>query len=398
MDPKAQALLDQLLERSNDPLLAEDPAPVPAVHAPALSEATREDRMASTVIYVTGSTTINVGPGSIGQPSTTAAAEQARQPSLNGGASAAIVATEKKLRFDKKYRQRQGYDEKFLDGFTIPLPGVTTERAAELLKGDARGPLILHYHHFSLAMNRKRRLQMWSAVNVDYDPDRKSTRDRKEFGTDTWIADPRIPAELQIDDDDFYAPATKIDRGHIVRREDNAWGGSELEIEYANSDTFHWTNCTPQHEAFNREQFSGLWGRFEAHITTSIDAVGHRATIFAGPVLDNQRDPSKDFGNGPVQYPLKFWKVVAAVSRRSGQPTLMAWGFLFDQSGPVDRFGIEAIDFRRFKREQRSLEKLSTLTGVTFPRGLLDADVLKGTNPNETISVDSLESIRLDHA
>ena len=62
--------------------------------------------------------------------------------------------------------------------------------------------------------------------------------------------DPRIPAQVQLGDQ-FYEPARQSDRGHIVRRQDSAWGDTPEEVEFANSDTFHWTNCTPQHAAFD---------------------------------------------------------------------------------------------------------------------------------------------------
>ena len=73
-------------------------------------------------------------------------------------------------------------------------------------------------------MNISRRLQMWSAVNVDYNKAKRTVSGRQFFGTDHWIGDPRIPAKFQLTDADVYGPAGHIDRGHIVRREDNAWG------------------------------------------------------------------------------------------------------------------------------------------------------------------------------
>ena len=135
---------------------------------------------------------------------------------------------------------------------------------------------------------------------------------RQFFGTDHWIADPRIPANVQLADADIYGPAGQIDRGHIVRREDNAWGDTPTDVEFGNSDTFHWTNCTPQHAAFNRsnpgkqwDNVAGLWGGFENHIQQNLLTGEPRACILAGPVLD-PNDPSQDFGTGPIRYPLEM--------------------------------------------------------------------------------------------
>jgi endonuclease G len=336
-----------------------------------------------TIFNISGNTTIYVQGTLASAPIVTPAA--AIEP-----------AVEKKLRFDMNYARRRGYAADFLAGFAIPVPSVEKKRVKELLPGAGGKPLLLKYHHFSLVLNEKRRLQMWSAVNVSYDPAEKTDRPRKEFGTEDWSVDPRVPAHLQLQDDDFYKPATRIDRGHIVRREDNAWGRSDLEIEYSNSDTFHWTNCTPQHEAFNQERQEGLWGQFEAHITANIAAVDRRASLFAGPVLDNANDPKHDYGTGDVQYPLRFWKVVAAVSRDRGAPELVACGFLFDQSGPIERLGLERIDFSKFRRYQVSLKSITKLTGVVFPQVLHDADPLRNAPAvDERLELNALDDVRL---
>jgi len=382
-DSSQQGLLNDLLASTADPLRGEtshtvaDPQPI---SIPWSSE------MTHTIIHIAGNATIHVNPpvAAAAAPVPVAAVAPALPP-----------AVEKQIRFDKNYSNRRGYSSRFLAGYTIPIPTVTAARAGEILNAADGKPRVLKYHHYSLVMNKKRRLQMWSAVNVDYDPDKKSDRDRKEFGTDTWIYDKRIAGEFQIDDDDFYKPATKIDRGHMVRREDNAWGETELEIEYANSDTFHWTNCTPQHEAFNRERSHGIWGKFETFITDHIGAVDKKASIFAGPVLDNANDPSKNYGEGSVQYPLRFWKVVAAVTRAQGPKKLQVCGFLFDQSGPIDRFGLEAIDFSPFGSFQVSLQRITDLTGVEFPKILRDNDAMAGVQPNERLRIESLDKVRL---
>ena len=54
-----------------------------------------------------------------------------------------------------------------------------------------------------------------------------------------------------------------LDRGHLVRRLDPAWGESKALAKIANDDTFHFTNCTPQHENFNQSRLAGLWGQLE---------------------------------------------------------------------------------------------------------------------------------------
>ena len=90
-------------------------------------------------------------------------------------------------------------------------------------------------------MNRDRRLVVWAPSNVDYSATaRGHTKTRKQYGGENWRLDPRVALAapgLQIEDADFYAPAKRIDRGHIVRREDGAWRGTSQEAEFGNSDT-----------------------------------------------------------------------------------------------------------------------------------------------------------------
>ena len=359
--PAQQALLDQLLAATSDPLATlAGSADNSTVQIPGLS--TQPDPMTTNTFNFSGPVTIYV----------------------SGDSGAAIKTTppapEAAIRFDKDYAAKRGYQESFL-GVKVPMPTVKAGRMGEILKDPKGKPLLLKYRHYSLVMNRARRLQMWSAVNVDYSAARRGDKSRSELGTDKWIPDPRIPGQDQITDVDFYKPAGQIDRGHIVRREDNAWGANDEEIEYANSDTFHWTNCTPQHTAFNKENpekkyaRKGLWGEFEAYVQNQLLAGEKQCCILAGPVLAKS-DPSADFGAGPIQYPVKFWKVIAVVNNSRGKRKLTTHGFVFDQTDVVTAFGIEFTP-GVFGRYQKKLLEITALTGVVFDQSLLDADAKK---------------------
>lgn len=284
------------------------------------------------------------------------------------------IVTEARIRFDPDYANRPGYNPEFLDGFTVPTPSAPDDEL--LLSGT--DPVVLDYHHYSLVMHRTRRMAMWTAANVDYNEDRR-WRTREEFGSDTWKPDPRIPISAQIEDVEFYAPARLFDRGHLVRRDDVAWGNTRQEEEYGNSDSFHWTNCTPQHEQFNRDlfQYHGLWGQVENHIASEAGFVGNRLTIMAGPVLSSS-DPRRDFGSGiEVQVPIVFWKVVVVVETTGQQRTLRAYGFLLDQTEAIEQYGWEGR-FRAgvFEEQQFSLAQITARSRVEFPQELHDADPL----------------------
>ena len=362
-----QAMLAKLISESKDPVLTPQ-VPLPSHTQPISVEQRKEDFMN---ITVNGTANFYVG-----KEDYRASVEPRALPEV-----AVVVGVEKKLKFDPDYPHRPGYDSRFLPGFDVPAPIAPLD---EVLKS-GNNAKILRYHHYSLVMHRDRRLAMWAASNIDYSPN-KRWRSREEFGTDTWKPDPRILIETQIEDLEFYEPAAKFDRGHIVRRDDVAWGKTKKEEEYGNSDSFHWTNCTPQHEGFNRDAFGyhGLWGQLENHIAHEAGFLKNVLILFAGPVLD-QNDPIRDFGSGiEVQVPMVFWKVIVAVEEQNGNRNLRAYGFILDQTEAIEEYGWEAR-FRvgKFVEIQESLFNISARTRVRFDQVLHDADPL-ANEPHES--------------
>ena len=84
-----------------------------------------------------------------------------------------------------------------------------------------------------------------AAANVDGD-------NRPKIGKrqgDRWYRDPRIQKSEQLGQEAFEHG---IDRGHLTRREDTAWGEDVDSALRANNDTFHFTKCSLQASPFNR--------------------------------------------------------------------------------------------------------------------------------------------------
>lgn len=359
-DAAQQALLTRLVSESTDPLLSAEAA------LPSGAAAERNEGFMN--IIVNGTANFYLGR----EDGRAAVVQPVKELPVTG--VTLPIAIEKKLKFDSDYPNRPGYHSKFLDGFDVPAP---TAPLGEVLKAGNKAK-VLKYHHYSLVMHEARRLVMWAAANVDYS-ENKRWRTREEFGTDTWKPDPRIPIVAQIEDLEFYEPAAKFDRGHIIRRDDVAWGETMQEEEYGNSDSFHWSNCTPQHEGFNRDAFGykGLWGQLENHIANEAGFLENVLIVLAGPVLDNN-DPSRDFGSGiEVQVPMVFWKVLVAVEEYNQNRTLRAYGFLLDQTDAIEQYGWEGR-FRvgKFKEQQVSLLDITERSRVTFNQILHDADPL----------------------
>lgn len=199
---------------------------------------------------------------------------------------------------DPDYETRRGYDPAFLDGNAISLPSFTDKDREHdrVLVGDSGDPE-LRYHHFSVIMSRSRGLALVTAVNIDGRQDLSVLRT-----DDRWIFDPRIPREMQTGDDLYLN--NQLDRGHLVRRQDPCWGDSMDEAVAANNDTFHFTNCSPQHAGFN--QSPETWHGLEDYILHNAASREMKVTVFTGPVLADDDPPYRG-----VQLPLQYWKVVS---------------------------------------------------------------------------------------
>lgn len=235
---------------------------------------------------------------------------------------------------DEDYTTRRGYDADFL-GIPVPLP--TPRDPDALLTVD--GGKSLHYHHFSLFMHRARRLAALSAANVDASEAAKTPGNRPPGdytrdglagrSSDAWMQDPRIAASEQLAETFFEKDRQSFDKGHVVRRDDVAWGATYEEMRNANGDSFHVTNCAPQVAIFNRSDHGpDNWGDLENLIMEQADS--ERLQVFGGPVF---RDDDPVFNGvdhaGPVSVtiPRRYWKLV--VARKAG--ALQAFGFLLEQ-------------------------------------------------------------------
>jgi endonuclease G len=232
---------------------------------------------------------------------------------------AAAPGAEEVARPTDYYKGYTGYTPDFL-GLAVPLPELTPEQRRNAAKNSAAAegadPTVLPYTHFSVVMNRRRQLAYYTAVNIDgaqtVDVDR---------GRDKWYFDPRIAQSEQIGEELYKRNA--LDRGHLVRRLDPVWGD---QARRGNDDTFHFTNCSPQHEGFNQSE--DLWLGLENYILQRADAADRKVTVFTGPVLDADDPLYKG-----VRLPLAFWKILVYVK---GSGELAAAGYLLDQAQLID--------------------------------------------------------------
>ena len=288
---------------------------------------------------------------------------------------------------DTDYSTRPGYAEDFL-GVDVPLPEpLDLELCAPLIDGGHT----LHYHHFSLVMHRRRRLALFTAANVDGRPDKRKPEPGKSYtrkalgglgpkDTERWFTDPRLGSEFQLPDRFFTKDRGAFDRGHIVRREDVAWGDSYQEVRFANGDTYHTTNCSPQVAGFNQAEGEDNWGDLERYVAAQVK--GDRLTIFAGPVLADD-DPTflgvDDDGPMSIQIPRQYWKLIVAEDGSA----LKAFAFVLRQDladVPLE-FAVDST----WREHMMPVAALEELVGtVRFPDVVRAADQA-GTDTGEAV-------------
>jgi endonuclease G len=315
----------------------------------------------------------------------------AAAPAAAGGAAAGVEGLAEPFH-DDDFSGRRGYDEGFL-GARLRLPTVVDKT---IVSKQDNGDFVLPYEHFSLVINKNRRLALYTASNVDAAPARKHPEPGRDYSRkgltglgkndiEKWFIDPRIPAIHQLPDRFFTNDRASFDKGHIVRRDDVAWGDSFDELRRANGDTFHVTNCSPQIARFNRSNLSGLWGQLENIVLEQ--AATERYCVFAGPVF---RDDDRfflgvdDAGSVRVAIPRQFWKIVVA---RTGN-RFQTFAFVLDQDlSGTELEGLEFAVDKPWRERMISMKDLDDLIpGLSFSSSLLKSDQIDAP-PGEAVRV-----------
>jgi endonuclease G, mitochondrial len=276
---------------------------------------------------------------------------------------------------DADLANRHGYDANFL-GVAVPVPELVDEDIVARLND---GSYELAYEHFSIVMNKTRRIALYTASNVDASAQRKHPEPDRDYSRrglsglgdhdqEKWFIDPRIADDEQLPDKFFTRDHGAFDKGHIVRRDDAAWGDSYDELRRANGDTYHATNCSPQVANFNRSNLQGLWGELENIV--SKQAATERYCILAGPLVRDD-DPMfvgvDDSGTLNIRIPKQFWKIIVAHDGNS----LQSFAFLLEQDLSNLEFAVDA----EWQTRMIAIAELEGESGlVTFPQALHESD------------------------
>lgn len=248
-------------------------------------------------------------------------------------------------------QERNGYDPDFLGGGALSVPLLGLGKWA----GDAApvegGPeFVLRYHNFSVIQSVSRRLPLFTAVNID------GAKALKLKRKGDWRLDGRIDKAYQIGNA-IYAN-NPLDRGHMVRRRDPGWGPN---AQVAEIDTFHYTNCVPQHEDLNQKDWVGL----EDYVLEAAETRDFRVSVMTGPVYrSSDKRLKQGVGATDVQIPEEFWKVVAMVDANTGR--LSVTGYILSH-GPMIRDLVEsAFVYGTYKTYQVRVSLIAKQTGLDF--------------------------------
>lgn len=251
------------------------------------------------------------------------------------------------------YDDREGYDPVFL-GKSVPLPQVSEDILKDCVTLKDGSGIELKHTHFSLVMNKSRRLALYTAVNIDGTQSQSIQREK-----DKWYFDPRIEKEYQCGPE-LYAN-NDLDRGHLVRRLDPVWGSL---AKQANDDTFHFTNCSPQHKHLNQE----TWANLEDYILKNAGKYGLKVSVFTGPIF---REDDIIY-RGEYQIPAEFWKVVVLVKEDGN---ISATAYLQTQKNLIRDLEFAYGEYQTY---QVPVTKIEALTG-------LDYGVLRNYDPIASI-------------
>ncbi|MFG6492472.1 DNA/RNA non-specific endonuclease [Microbacterium sp. P03] len=262
-----------------------------------------------------------------------------------------------------------GYDPAFL-GLDVPLP----------VPGGERSLTHLDYLHFTVTLDRRRRLAAVTGVMIDGETLKDLPR------TGDWDLDDRVPASEQAGPDVYRD--NDLDRGHLVRRRDPGWG-DDATARRATEQTFFYPNASPQASGFN--QSPELWLGLEDHVLAYAGANRSRVCVFTAPVLADD-DPAYR----GLQVPRRFWKVAVW---RDGDDVAAA-GFLLDQTDLIDvdqRSAVAVAPLEGFRTFQVSVAEIAEIAEVDFGV-IVGADVLALVSAREEpprIRLRQLDQVRL---
>lgn len=179
-----------------------------------------------------------------------------------------VVTDQTEERPNDNVNANTGYDNVSVTGYEIPHLNNQNVYADHYVTMD--GVQILNY---ALEWDNTKRHANWVAFTFD-----TTTSADNVKRTDAWSVDPKLPAEMQVQESDHKNDG--FDKGHLCASEDRVY------LKEANEQTFYYSNMSPQLNDFN----GGFWGKLEARVQTwgrsTADGVYDKVYVTKGGTLN----------------------------------------------------------------------------------------------------------------
>lgn len=179
-----------------------------------------------------------------------------------------VVTDQTEERPNDNVNANTGYDNVSVTGYEIPHLNDQNVYADHYVTMD--GVQILNY---ALEWDNTKRHANWVAFTFD-----TTTSADNVKRTDAWSVDPKLPAEMQVQESDHKNDG--FDKGHLCASEDRVY------LKEANEQTFYYSNMSPQLNDFN----GGFWRKLEARVQTwgrsTADGVYDKVYVTKGGTLN----------------------------------------------------------------------------------------------------------------
>lgn len=179
-----------------------------------------------------------------------------------------VVTDQTEERPNDNVNANTGYDNVSVTGYEIPHLNDQNVYADHYVTMD--GVQILNY---ALEWDNTKRHANWVAFTFD-----TTTSADNVKRTDAWSVDPKLPAEMQVQESDHKNDG--FDRGHLCASEDRVY------LKEANKQTFYYSNISPQLKDFN----GGFWRKLETRVQTwgrsTADGVYNKVYVTKGGTLN----------------------------------------------------------------------------------------------------------------
>ena len=179
-----------------------------------------------------------------------------------------VVTDQTEERPNDNVNANTGYDNVSVTGYEIPHLNDQNVYADHYVTMD--GVQILNY---ALEWDNTKRHANWVAFTFD-----TTTSADNVKRTDAWSVDPKLPAEMQVQESDHKNDG--FDKGHLCASEDRGY------LKEANEQTFYYSNMSPQLKDFN----GGFWRKLETRVQTwgrsTADGVYDKVYVTKGGTLN----------------------------------------------------------------------------------------------------------------